>query len=366
VKTSVCLPTELGPREIRRWREIQSSWQGLDNPFLSPIFAITVAGVRANARVAIVEDGGTPVAFFPFERRRLGLGVPVGSGLSDCQAIICEPEMDLDLPGLLKDCGLSAWRFDHLVDSQRAMVGPRVEECAAPMIDLSEGFESYIAGEGRHARTIFQKERKLAREVGPVRIEFGVRDDEALSSLMAWKSEQYRRTCRRDRFGSPSNVRLIRALSTTSEPDLAGTLMTLHAGDRLLAAEFSLRSATTLASWFPAHDCEFSRYSPGSILKLRAIEAATKAGLLRIELGKGDEDYKHGLKTGDLYVCDGWVMRPTAFAYLRRGISLPRETLMDYVARHRRLRTVARATLERIGSTRLAVREAVHPPLRRT
>jgi CelD/BcsL family acetyltransferase involved in cellulose biosynthesis len=365
VKTSVCLPSELGKREIDRWRELQARWPSFDNPFLSPLFAIAVGRVRPQARVAIVEDDGTPVAFLPFERRRLGLAVAIGFGLSDCQAMICEPEAQLDLPGILGECGISAWRFDHLVDSQRFLVGPRAETCPAPKIDLAMGFEAYAAGEGRRSRTIFQKERKVGRELGPVRIGYEVHDDEALDLLMRWKSEQYGRTCRTDRFGRASNVQLIRDLYQTAEPDLTGVLSTLHAGDQLIAAEFSIRSATVMASWFPAYDCELSRYSPGSILKLRMIEAAARSGLQRIELGKGDEEYKDGLKTGDLYVCDGWVIRPSAFGYLRRGLSLPREAVEDFVLRHHRLRVTARNLLKKIGSTRQALGRAVRPPLRR-
>lgn len=366
MKTTVCLPRELGSVELDRWRAIRSGRPDFDNPFLSPGFTLAVGRARPEARVAVVEESDRIVAFFPFEGRSFGLGVPIGAGLSDCQAIMCEPEIELDVHELLAQCGLAAWRFDHLVAAERAVVGPSATECTSPIIDLSAGWEAYLAGEGRHSRTLFQKERKLAREIGPVRFGFAVSDDDALGRLMAWKSEQYRRTGRPDRFSRRSNVQLVRELAKTSEPDLSGTLMTLHAGDRLVAVEFSLRSETTLASWFPSHDCEFSRYSPGSILKLRAIEAAGIAGLRRIDLGKGDEEYKQRLKTGDLRVCEGWVVRPTVLAHFRRAMSIPRETVLDYVLRHRWLRRSARSALERIGSTRLAFERLVPPPWSRT
>jgi CelD/BcsL family acetyltransferase involved in cellulose biosynthesis len=359
VKTTVCLPHELGSVELDRWRAIRSGRPDLDNPFLSPEFTLAVGHARPEARVAIVEESERIVAFFPFERRSFGLGVPIGAGLSDCQAIICDPAIELDVHQLLARCGLAAWRFDHLVDTERALVEPTASECTSPIIDLSAGWDAYLAGEGRHSRTIFQKERKLAREVGPVRVGFGVSDDEALSRMMAWKSEQYRRTGRPDRFSRRSTVQLVRELAKTSEPDLSGTLITLCAGDHLVAVEFSLRSETTLASWFISHDCEFARYSPGSILKLRTVEAAGLAGLQRYDLGKGDEEYKQGLKTGDLRVCEGWVVRPTALGYFRRAMSVPRETILDYVLRHRWLRRSARSALERIGSTRLALERLV-------
>ena len=292
--------------------------------------------------------------------------MPIGAGLSDCQAIICESDIDLDVHELLAQCGLSTWRFDHLVAAERAAVGPAASECTSPIIDLTGGWDAYLAGEGRRSRTLFQKERKLAREIGPVRFAYGVRDDKALGMLIEWKSEQYRRTGRPDRFAKRSTVQLVRELSQTSEPDLTGTLSTLYAGDRLVAADFSLSSRTVLAAWFPAFDCEFSRYSPGAIRFLRTIEAAQLAGLRRIDLGKGDEEFKQGLKTGDLRVCEGWVVRPTARGYLRRAMSLPRETVLDYVLRHHRLRLAALAALNRIGSTRLALGRMMRPPSGRT
>jgi CelD/BcsL family acetyltransferase involved in cellulose biosynthesis len=157
-------------------------------------------------------------------------------------------------------------------------------------------------------------------------------------------------------------VQLVRELAKTSEPSLSGTLITLYAGDRLVAVDFSLRSETTLAAWFPAYDREFSRYSPGAIRTLRTIEASSLAGLHRIDLGKGDEEYKSALKTGYLQVCEGWVVRPVPLGHLRRAMSMPQEMVLDIVLRHRRLRLAARATLERLGSARLALARKLRPP----
>jgi hypothetical protein len=70
------------------------------------------------------------------------------------------------------------------------MVGPNVIECNSPIIDVSGGFDGYFAHEGRHIRAIFQQERKIAPEVGPVRLGFAVHDDEALNKMMESKSEQ--------------------------------------------------------------------------------------------------------------------------------------------------------------------------------
>jgi CelD/BcsL family acetyltransferase involved in cellulose biosynthesis len=362
VKATICRPQDLGGPELDKWRAIVSLRPDLDNPFLSPEFSLAVGRARPAARVAVVEDGGRIVAFFPFERRRLGLGVPIGAGLSDCQAIVCEPDVALDVHELLFECGLAAWRFDHLIQSERAMVAPASVEVTAPIVDVSGGLEAYLARVGRHFRHIFKSERKLADALGPIRFGFGVNDDEALGRMMEWKSEQYRRKGRPDRFASRSTVQLIRDLAQTAAPGLTGNLVTLYAGERLVAVEFNLRSATTLAGWFPAYDRDLSRYSPGSIRMLRTIEAAGLAGLLRYELGKGQEEYKHEFETGDQPVSEGWVVRPVPLGYLRRTLSLPREKALDLVLGHRRLRLAARATLERAGTTRLTIERRLRRP----
>lgn len=353
MKTTVCLPTELGSAEIDRWRQICARRLDLDSPFLAPEFTLAVGRSRPAARVAVVEDGGRIVAFFPFEQRPLGLGVPIGADLCDFQAIVCEPELDVDVCDLLARCHLEAWHFDHLVSSQRVMCAPNACEADSPFIDLSAGYDACFARTRYRNSKILQHERKLGREVGPIRFGYAVCDAAALDKMFEWKSEQYKRTGRPDRFASRSNVQLIRELAQTATPDLSGTLITFHAGDRLVAVEFSLRSETVLAGWFPAYDCGLSRYSPGSARTLRTLEAASNAGVKRYDLGKGEEEYKQWFKDGDLRVCEGWMLRPTMRARVRRSMSIPRETVLDFVLRHHRLRLAARATLSRLGSARI-------------
>lgn len=358
----VCLPGELGPAEIERWLAIRAQRPDLQNPFLSPSFAIAVGRARPSARVAVIEEEGRIVGFWAFERRAGGLAVPIGAGMCDCQGIVHEPDLALDVRSLLAAAHLSAWRFDHLISTEAHLVEGTPDRCPAPYIDLTMSFQDYLKTGERRARTLFQSERKMGREIGPVRFTFNVDDDHALDQLLAWKSAQYGRTGRQDRFANKANVQLIRELAQTRNPDLSGTLTTVYAGDRLAAAEFDIRSETVLAGWFPAHDCDLSLYSPGSMLKLHIIQIAGDTGLRRFEMGKGEEPYKQRLKTHDSVVCDGWMVRPCASAYLRRASSMPREALLGFVLGHDRLRRCARSSLKILGGTRMAARRIWHRP----
>ena len=84
-------PDELGSAEIAAWHSMQRATPSLANPFLSPEFAVAVGRTRPNAQVAILMEGQSITGFFPFERRRLGMGVPIGGWLSQYQGLIHAP-----------------------------------------------------------------------------------------------------------------------------------------------------------------------------------------------------------------------------------------------------------------------------------
>ena len=163
-----------------------------------------------------------------------------------------------------------------------------------------------------------RKQRKGGGGRRPV--PFDTQDHQALDTLMRWKSAQYRRTGRFDRFARPATVRLVRDLLETRAPGCSGTLSVLSVGDRPVAIHFGLRSAATLACWFPTYDVALAKYSPGLMLHLFMAEAAATAGLRRLELGKGDEEYKTLLGNQQLTVAEGCVQ---AAVRGRRGPPAP-------------------------------------------
>ena len=61
--------------------------------------------------------------------------------------------------------------------------------------------------------------------------------------------------------------------------------------------------------WFPVYDPEFSRLDPGWMQVRGVLEAAPQLGLERIDLGRGDGDWKRWLGTGYQLVCQGAVIR---------------------------------------------------------
>jgi CelD/BcsL family acetyltransferase involved in cellulose biosynthesis len=74
--------------------------------------------------------------------------------------------------------------------------------------------------------------------------------------------------------------------------EVEGCLATLRFGGRLVAAHLGLRSGSTLHYWLPAYDPEFATFSPGTLLLAAMIREAEAQHVERIDLGKGEHDYK--------------------------------------------------------------------------
>jgi CelD/BcsL family acetyltransferase involved in cellulose biosynthesis len=144
-------------------------------------------------------------------------------------------------------------------------------------------------------------------------------DPVMLRRVLDWKSEQYRRSRIPDAFARPWVVTLLERIQATQAPGFAGVLSTLHAGDRLIAAHMGMRSAGTLHYWFPTYDAQVAKVSPGLLLFAAMCRDAARHGILRIELGAGDEPYKLLLANAASPVAQGFIGGLSLPALLRRG-----------------------------------------------
>ncbi|WP_327357213.1 GNAT family N-acetyltransferase [Streptomyces sp. NBC_01304] len=358
---SVYRPGELTAADRAAWTAMQSKAHlngapELANPFLSPEFTLAVGRCRRGVRIAVVREGGEPAAFFPFQRSATGVGRAVGLGVSDCQGLVHGPDFDWDARELLEACGLAVWDFDHLVQGQDPFEAWAAGTYPSPVMDIDQGYAAYLAQlrtrSPKFTRTTLAKERKLGREAGPVRYVHDERDPRALRTLMAWKSAQYRRTGRSDRFAHAWISRLMAQLFHTRGDSFGGLLSVLYAGDVPVAAHFGLRSERILACWFPAYDPAYAKYSPGLILHLKMAEAAAADGIAYLDLGRGQKEYKDSLKTRELTVSDGWVTRRHPVALGHRAHRAPVRALRNTVLRRPELFEPADRLLKRIGKIR--------------
>ncbi|MGA4842912.1 GNAT family N-acetyltransferase [Streptomyces sp. G45] len=366
MEITVHRPGELTAADRGAWTALQAKAHlngspHLANPFLAPEFTLAVARVRGNVRVAVVREDGDPAAYFPYQRSRAGVGKAVGLGVSDSQGIVHRPGFTWEARALLRACGLVMYEYDHLAEGQGPFETGTTGRFASPVMDLDQGYDAYLAHlrqqSPKFLRSTLAKGRKLARDLGEVRYVHDERDPGALRTLIAWKSAQYRRTGRSDRFAHTWITGLVHQLFHTRGPSFAGQLSVLYAGGRPVAAHFGPRGERVLACWFPAYDPDFAKYSPGLLLHLRMAEAAAADGIAHLDLGRGQKAYKDSLKTRDITVSEGWVALPHPVALGHRAHRAPVRALRNTVLARPELFTPADRLLKRLGKIRSRYRK---------
>jgi CelD/BcsL family acetyltransferase involved in cellulose biosynthesis len=308
VKVQVIAASELGPPELAHWSELQRASPTYRSPFFRPEYMTAVARVR-DVRVAVIEHAGSVAGFFPFEVGRRREGRPLGWPRSDYQGPVLEDATELDPRGLVRACGLSAWSFDHLPDGLPAFAPYVFGRSQSPYLDLSDGFEPYLAGRRAHSevRDALRKARKLAREVGPVSLVPESDSTDLFARLLEWKRLQYAETGVRDVLADPGSRDLLGQVHATRGAEFSGALSVLYAGDVVAALHFGPRSGSVWHSWFPAYNRELGRYSPGLVLLLELARAAPQLGVGEIDLGKGEARYKQALASASLPLYEGCV-----------------------------------------------------------
>lgn len=317
------LPFEaLGAEELEAWHRLRAADPALDSPYFHPGFAAAVHAAGRPVQVAVGrDDRGAVTALFAGHRER-GLLRPVGWPGADFQGPVLAPGTTLPARRLLTG-GVRSLAFDHLLEPRPEFAQWVESRRPSPYLDVTGGLDGYLGRASRSGKDNMGQARRRGaraeRELGPVRFSADVVDEQTLRRVIELKRAQYAATGARDYFARPERADLLRRLLHTREPGFSGLLSTLHAGPRLVAAHFGLRSGGVLHWWFPVYDPEFSALAPGWMLLRELVLASGELGLTRIDLGRGDDEYKRRAKTGEVVVSQGLVTRGGTMQAVRKA-----------------------------------------------
>ena len=314
-------PQNLKPAEIALWDRLQREQPDFESPYFRPEFTQAVAAVRSDVEVAVIEEGGRPAGFLPFQRSSLNLGKPVAGQLNDFHGILLPRAFRIDARQLLRATRLASWDFHHLVGDQPSLAAFQTRIDQSAYIDISRGFAAWCDERKKAGTEVVRKtqsrERKFEREIGPLRFELRTsRLDHALDTLIAWKVAQFARTGFMNLFAFDWTSRLLRNL-LTGNAALTGMLSVLWHGDEPVAISYRLRSFHIAHEWFIAYNHDYGTYSPGMILMLKVLESAQEQGITRLHLGSGDQRFKESLANDNVPVGVGTVERATPSTMLR-------------------------------------------------
>jgi CelD/BcsL family acetyltransferase involved in cellulose biosynthesis len=351
MRISLIRPAELGSSEIQAWHSMQLETSSLVNPFLCPEYSMGVGGVQSAARVAVLTEGSRTLGFFPFERRRFGVGAAIGAGLSNCQGLIHAPDVEWDARALLKACGLSTWQFNRLTYDQKPFERYGTDQVRSALVDLSEGYESYDENfrlkSPKFLKSMNRKIRSLEKDFGEIRLVTDARDVADLRLFMSWKSDQFERNGWLDIFARPWVVDLIDHLFATRTDFFSCALSMLYAGETPIASALDFRSRHCLVGWHCAYNPEFGKYSPGSIRYLFAVKKLADAGIQLYELG--DESYQERFKNSDACFTKGTVTAGSLAASVHRAQSVSSSYARRTIKRFPFAYRVADGVLQRMG-----------------
>jgi len=169
VRIGIISGRELGPDLAATWVGLQRANVDLSSAFFHPEFTRCVSRVKPNVEIAIVEDAGTIVAFFPFERILRSRGEPVGGLLSDYHGVVSASGVDADFAGLdlLRACRLTAWDFSRLPASQSCFHAQTHSLIASPQIELADGYAAYAEHKRASGSSLIDRATYSARRLIP-------------------------------------------------------------------------------------------------------------------------------------------------------------------------------------------------------
>lgn len=308
-------------QECDYWQGFQRVNPELASPYFDLGYARILAGLRADTRLAVLYQNGTPAAFLPFHASRFGFARPLSGPMGDHHGLICEPFTRTN--GALRK-GLPSFTYHGALASQALFHDKAQQRQPSWVVDLSAGYDAYLddrrTADAKAMRNIRSRQRKLNE--GDFNIVYRLDDTrpDALAHTLAVKRAQYAQTRATDVFTAQWSNQLVETLFATDGSGLRGRLSTVEVDGQIIAAHFGMQNRDVLHYWFPVYDPAWSKFGPGLTLFLEIARQLAEEGVSAIHLGPGDMDFKKRLANAHFDVVSGrWFAPSLTAAVVRTG-----------------------------------------------
>ncbi len=304
----------LGQADWADWRAMLASNPALDSPYFRPEFTQIAGRISPRAAVAVFRRDGRTIGYFPHQRRG-GSAQPLAAPMNDYHGVIARPDEAPSLAEVAAALGAPRLNVGAWVGPASGVDEDQGEPRRTVQVALDEGGYDGWYAERRASQGKFFKDKERARrsmeaELGALRVEFGRRDAALLDWLIDLKRDQYRCTGRHDIFACGWTAELLHALMAAEADDFGASIAALWAGDRLVAAEFSLHAGDQCHFWFPGYEPTLARCSPGILLSMDTMRLASARGFRTFDFGFEGEHYKKYFCNASRTVREAVIVRP--------------------------------------------------------
>ena len=285
-------------------------------PCLRPELYIALGPHHDDLRIAIIEESGQAVGFFPFRRcKNAKVAAPIPG--CDYQAIVGAPALEADAEVILAACNLQIFDFEHFLPQADSLARNRsTAAVSSPALDLSRGYEAYLAdlrAKGTTFSSLKIKRRRMERDHGELRIEC-IHSSPLLERMLRWKAERFNH----DRSWIDRVGNIIKSLSSNSLESPIGALLVLYAGETPVAVQFGLRDRGIFHCWLSGFNPAFNHYPSSTIMRLEMCKNAQRFGCYFFDLGPGGEPYKTSISNAAVPGLKGSIELPGMLSLLRK------------------------------------------------
>lgn len=279
-----------------RWRALQSLTPDFMTPLIGPDFARLVARHRSNAKVAIGYVDEIAVAFFGFHQTANGHARAIGAPFCDYQAIVSDPSVTLSGADFLAKAQIASLSFTSLMDPNGLFDTASMTTVEAYRIDCGGNgaaqMEKLRGANPKWAKNLRRLGHKMTRELGVIKLVGHDTNQSSFDAIMAIKVDQFYRTGITNVLGSKWVKALMQDLFDRQGGDFGGCLVSLYAGDKIVAGHFGVRQGDWFHPWIASTCAASHPYSPGIIFMSEMIQQADRLGLRIIDLSAGHSHYK--------------------------------------------------------------------------
>ncbi len=309
LQVEIVKATAMTDADVALWRAWSAASPDLTSPYFRWDYAEIASRVCPGAAIAVFHRGGATVGFFPHQRRG-GAVQPLGAPMNDYHGVIAPVGSDISLEDVARLLKARTLNVPGWIGWGEAGEARTTVQVAMP----NEGYDGWYA-ERRSTFAKYFKDKERARrslenELGPVRVERALRDPALLDHLIALKAAQYRRSGLHDIFACGWTRDLLHALMRDPRPDFGASMAAMHAGDKLVAVEFSLHAGQHYHFWFPVYEPTLARCSPGILLSMETMRLAGAEGFRVFDFGFEGEGYKKYFVNARQTVREAVVLRP--------------------------------------------------------